>query len=284
MKQIINLLLLIVFAFIPFQAYATQGECDSTNPANCLNGVGPAVTNPDSVRTTAFQVSKQTNSQSSEDGQDLSFIGSSAVNGLAVGDGFAGLGYWASFNYSDFSAGIPINSVIQPVASYDADQKTVFIGVNTLLMDALVIGLALGYENTDIDTAYNGSNNDTDGYTIAPYAAYLINDIFSADVVMGYTNLGTDTDRIDNVSGGTILGDFDAERWFIATNINASNGFWVGASVIYTLPKIRIAILKLALIPPGQLVDDILTWRSLLPASMLLIASSNLSPMPRSHT
>ena len=76
-----------------------------------------------------------------------------------------------------------------------------------------------------IDTAYNGGNNETDGYTIAPYAAYLINDIFSADVVFGYTNLSTDTDRIDNVSGGTILGDFDAERWFIATNINATVGY-----------------------------------------------------------
>ena len=223
MKQIINLLLLIAFAFIPFQANAS--ECNSQNPNNCLNGVGPAVTNPDSLRTTAFHVSKQTNSQSNEAEQGLSFIGSSAVTGLAAGDGFAGLGYWASFNYSDFSADIPINSVIQPVASYDADQKTAFIGIDTLLMDTLVIGLALGYENTDIDTAYNGGNNETDGYTIAPYAAYLINDIFSADVVFGYTNLSTDTDRIDNVSGGTILGDFDAERWFIATNINATVGY-----------------------------------------------------------
>ena len=221
MNQIIFPLLLIAFMIIPFQANATN-ECNSQNPDNCLDGVGPAVTNPDSVRTTVFNVSKQTNSQSSDDDQDLSFIGSSTLTGLAAGDGYVGLGYWASFNYSDFDADIPINSLVQPIASYDADQKTVFIGVDTLLMDALVVGLTLGYENTDIDTAYNGGNNETDGYTIAPYAAYLINDIFSADVVIGYSNLGTDTDRIDNVSGGTILGDFDAERWFVATNLNAT--------------------------------------------------------------
>ena len=221
MNQIIFPLLLIAFMIIPFQANATN-ECNSQNPNNCLDGVGPAVTNPDSVRTTVFNVSKQTNSQSSEDDQGLSFIGSSALTGLAAGDGYVGLGYWASFNYSDFDADIPINSLVQPIASYDADQKTAFIGVDTMFMDAFVIGLTLGYENTDIDTAYNGGNNETDGYTIAPYAAYLINDIFSADVVMGYTSLGTDTDRIDNVSGGTILGDFDAERWFIATNLNAT--------------------------------------------------------------
>jgi len=107
MKQIINLLLLIAFAFIPFQANAS--ECNSQNPNNCLNGVGPAVTNPDSLRTTAFHVSKQTNGQSNEAEQGLSFIGSSAVKGLAAGDGFTDLGYWASFNYSDFSADIPIN-------------------------------------------------------------------------------------------------------------------------------------------------------------------------------
>ena len=82
MNQIIYLLLLIAFMIIPFQTNAN--ECNSQNPDNCLNGVGSAVTNPDSVRTTVFNVSKQTNSRSSEDGQDLSFVGSSALTGLAI--------------------------------------------------------------------------------------------------------------------------------------------------------------------------------------------------------
>ena len=34
--------------------------------------------------------------------------------------------------------------------------------------------------------------------------------------------MSTDTDRIDNVAGGTIVGDFDADRWFVATNLNAN--------------------------------------------------------------
>ncbi|HSR62021.1 MAG TPA: autotransporter outer membrane beta-barrel domain-containing protein, partial [Gammaproteobacteria bacterium] len=78
---------------------------------------------------------------------------------------------------------------------------------------------------TDIETAYNGGNNESDGFTVAPYAAYLFNDTFSADVTFGYTSLDYDTDRIDNVSGGTITGDFDSDRLFTAVNLNAIRSF-----------------------------------------------------------
>lgn len=234
MKKAFNLLFLMAFFFLPFNAHA--GECNAANPANCMDGVGPAVTNPDSIRTTASQVTKQANREASQDEQGQAYIGSSALSGLAAGDSFEGIGLWSSFNYSDYSADIPVNSIIQPFASYDADQKTFFIGVDKLLMDVFVLGLTFGYENTDIDTAYNGGNNETDGYTIAPYAAYLINNIFSVDAVVGYTRLDTETDRIDNVSGGTIVGDFAADRWFFATNLNAtvSHGLWrLGVRVGY---------------------------------------------------
>jgi len=204
-------------------------ECSAQNPGNCLNGVGPAVTNPDATRVTAAQVAKQTHRESVGDKENLAYFGNSARSGLSAGDGFSGFGVWGSFGLADFSADIPIRSAVQPIASYDADQKSLFVGVDKLFMNALVLGVSLGYENTDIDTAYNGGNNDTDGYTVAPYAAYLINNTFSLDVAGGYSSLSTDTDRIDNVSGGTITGSFDANRWFVSGNLNASKavGQWL---------------------------------------------------------
>jgi len=222
-------LLFAAFLSVTSPALATN-VCDSQNFSDCLDGVGPAVTNPDTLRITLSHITNQTNQHADEDNGDTTvFFGSSLLSGIAAGDGFNNWGLWGSFSYSNFSADIPIASLVQPIASYDADQNNFFMGADTLIKERIVLGLTIGYENTDIDTAYNGGNSDTDGYTIAPYAAYLINDVLSVDVVGGYTSLNTDTDRIDTQTGGTIIGEFDADRWFVATNINAniSRGQWL---------------------------------------------------------
>jgi outer membrane autotransporter protein len=213
---------------ISTQIYATdESPCDSENHTACLDGVGPAVTNPDSLRMTVKQVSKQT-SQSDDNGNTSAFFGNSAMSGLAAGDSYSNWSVWSSFSHNKFDADIPINSNVQPIARYDADQSAVYIGADKLI-NKWLIGLAVGYETTDIDTLYNGGNNETDGITVAPYAAYLINDIFSVDFAAGYSSLNTETDRIDNTNGSTINGDFDSDRWFVATNLNATlfRGPWL---------------------------------------------------------
>lgn len=108
------------------------------------------------------------------------------------------------------------------------------LGADTLIGSQFVIGVALGYETTDITTEYNGGDNESDGYSITPYAAYLFNDIFSIDVSAGYSSLDYDTDRIDNTNGNTIRGDFDSDRWFVASNLNAiiNHGNWYFAGRI----------------------------------------------------
>jgi uncharacterized protein with beta-barrel porin domain len=61
------------------------------------------------------------------------------------------------------------------------------------------------------------------------YGAYVFNDNWSVDAAAGYTDLEYDTRRIDNVSGGTITGDFDSERSFFSANLNylRISGPWV---------------------------------------------------------
>ncbi|MDZ7737060.1 MAG: autotransporter outer membrane beta-barrel domain-containing protein [Gammaproteobacteria bacterium] len=196
-------------------------ECTAAAPANCLNGVGPAVTNPDSIRVSSSQISRETGRRGNEDKEYVSLTGQSAAIGRAAGNVLAGWGLWASYSRADFEADLPINSAVQPVASYDAVQHSVLLGADRLF-NRWVLGLALGYEDSDIDTAYNGGNNETEGFTVAPYAAWLINDILSIDATAGYTSLSYDTSRIDNVSGGQITADFDADRWFAAANLNAA--------------------------------------------------------------
>lgn len=219
--------LAVVFAAVLIPAsHATpvleSDECSAENPANCLDGVGPAVTNTDSIRVSASQISRETGRNIDEDENTIAHDDRSFTTGRSAGDVLSGWGFWASYSRADFDADLPINSVVQPIASYEAVQHSVLLGADRLFKNRWVLGLAAGYENSDIDTLYNGGNNETDGFTVAPYAAYLINDWLSADATAGYTTLNYETRRIDNVSGGLITADFDADRWFAAANINAS--------------------------------------------------------------
>jgi outer membrane autotransporter protein len=229
MNNFIKYLIVSTLFLTTSQIFASPEEhpCNAENHTGCLDGVGPAVTNPDSLRMTTKQLSKQT-SRSDENGNSTAFFGNSAMSGLAAGESYSDWSVWSSFSHNKFDADIPINSNVQPIARYDADQSTVFIGADKLINKWLV-GVTVGYETTDIDTLYNGGNNETDGITVAPYAAYLINDIFSVDIAAGYSSLETDTDRIDNTNGRTINGNFDSDRWFVSTNLNATifRGPWL---------------------------------------------------------
>jgi outer membrane autotransporter protein len=229
MKRTSAIAVLFTCCLILSNVNATQ-ECNESNFSFCLDGVGPAVTNPDSLRITATNVSKQTNRESGKkDEEYFSFNGDQHITGHSAGDVLGGWSIWGSYTHTSFEADLPINSLVQPVASYDGDQDSILFGIDRFLGERLLVGLAFGYEMTDTDTAYNGGENEADGYTVAPYVAYLINDIFSVDVTLGYTDLEYETDRIDNSSGGQITGEFDSSRWFTAANLNAiqTYGPWV---------------------------------------------------------
>ncbi len=217
----------VLLTLFSTQGFASPNQCSATNFSVCLNGVGPAVTNNDNLRTSSYRVTNDTRKRNTGANKLNSALTPNGLSGLAAGDGYAGWSIWGSYNRSGFDADMPINAA-NPVASYDADQDSFFVGADTLLNNRWILGLAVGYSNTDIFTVYNGGNNETDGVTVTPYAAYLINDVFSVDVAGGYTSLDYDTDRIDVGSGGTIFGEFDADRWFVAANVNAvvSTGNW----------------------------------------------------------
>jgi len=224
-KYRLVLLLLLSAGSLLSPVHATPIEtdqCTPDTPGNCLDGVGPAVTNPDSIRVSSTQISRETGRRDQRADESLALTGNGAIVGRSAGGSLAGWSLWTSYSHADFEADLPINSVVQPIASYDANQDSVLFGADRLINDKWLLGLALGYENTDIDTAYNGGSNETDGFTVAPYAAYLINNVFSIDTSAGYTTLNYETSRVDNVSGGLITADFDSDRWFATANLNAT--------------------------------------------------------------
>ena len=112
----------------------------------------------------------------------------------------------------------------------------------------MIVGLALGYENNDVATAFNGGSQDIVAITGLGYVGYSINDTMSMDVSIGTATVDTEQNRIlsafgaatgafAGVAAGTsIASQVDAQRYFAAVNLN---GFWsfdnwgVGASAGY---------------------------------------------------
>lgn len=134
-------------------------------------------------------------------------------SGLNAGDGMTSYGLWGSYAYSDFENDLSSTA-------FDGNRHNLLGGFDLSPWEKSVLGVAVGYESSDIDTGFNRGNQDTDGYTIAAYAGYLLNEPWSFDASIGYSNIDSDQFRTDPVTGARITSDPSAERWFGTLNFN----------------------------------------------------------------
>ncbi len=195
------------------------------NSSTCLNGVSGGLFGTEGNRNIVNNLANDLNSRDSD--SETAFLGDSNLQGLAAGDHFSGWGIWATASYLDYEGNNrllnPTNAVTRLV--YQADTKSILFGADRFVSDKLVVGLSAGYEDTNVFTLFNGGNTESDGFTVAPYAAYLINDTFSVDLALGYSSLENDTDRLELGTGSTLVAEYDSDRWFITTNINAATTY-----------------------------------------------------------
>ena len=87
-----------------------------------------------------------------------------------------------------------------------------------MLNDKGVVGLAVGYEDVDVDTSFNNGTFDGDGFTIAPYFGYSFTPNWTGDIAIGYSNLDYNFTR----TNGAVSGNFDADRLFGAANVTGT--------------------------------------------------------------
>ena len=211
--------------------------CDRELFEGCLNGVSSSVTNGAGLRTATAVLDDMARERS----QAATAPGEATAarygygTGLAAGDGMGGsvFGTWASYSYNDFDSDFAFQGT---QLGYDADAHNFLAGFDRLFQNRFLLGLAFGYQSVETDTVFNGGGQDTDGYTVAPYAAVLLTDVFSVDVSGGYTGLDYDQDRISPADGTDIKASFDSDRWFVQTNLNAVmmvDSFVFGAKVGY---------------------------------------------------
>lgn len=145
--------------------------------------------------------------------------------GKAAGDAPERWGIWANVGNSWLSGD-------QANADFRGTLQTMIVGIDKLVTDNLLVGTALGYEHADIRLKFNNGKFKANNLAIAPYAAYVINDVFSIDATGGYSWLNYDFERNNN----TITGDTTGSRWFGVANLSANTtaGAWqLGSSLGY---------------------------------------------------
>ncbi len=129
--------------------------------------------------------------------------------GRSAGAGEKKVGVWLLGSYSDIE-----NDFIN--TKYDGDIAAFVGGVDYRLTERVVAGVALSYEDVDIDTTFNTGTIETSGVGLSPYAVFTLTDKISADINGSYTRLDTDTTR----TNGTVTGQFDARRYTAGGNLN----------------------------------------------------------------
>ncbi len=113
---------------------------------------------------------------------------------------------------------------------YTGDILQTFVGADYDVMDS-VLGLAVGYEESNYATALNGGKRSGNGYTVAPYWVYQYNDMYSVQLAAGYSWLSYDLSRMApmayNTAGSNVMQNFqlmgspDASRYFGAAELCA---------------------------------------------------------------
>ena len=114
--------------------------------------------------------------------------------------------------------------------NYDGDILTFVGGGDYRFTDRIVAGVAVSFEDVDIDTRFNNGTIKTSGIGIAPYAVFKLTDKITADINASYTVLEPDTAR----TNGAGTSNFDSERYTVAANLNFSHSvdkFVMGSSV-----------------------------------------------------
>ena len=158
-----------------------------------------------------------------------------SLTGLSAGDFVESLsdklGIWANLSYIT-------SEDDSPQTRSDADLYNFIVGSDYRLSDRMIVGLAFTYEDMDRTTDYNSGEVQSDGFTLSPYFAMLINDYFGFDLNTGYS--WTSLDQVRRDEGYSISSSPDAERFFV--NLNA-NGYYyidnwnIGATLGYIYAK-----------------------------------------------
>ena len=153
-----------------------------------------------------------------------------AYNDLASAGGSAGAGsgdtnsLWINSSFSSLK-----NTFSR--TRFDGDIQMVMAGYDRTVSDRYTLGVALGYQTSNLVTRFNTGDERTKGFNISPYLAYMLSDAWSFDLSLGHGKFNTAQSRTIGTGPATSLtltNDFASTRSFLATNLTnvSARGNW----------------------------------------------------------
>lgn len=141
--------------------------------------------------------------------------GIAAISARELGTGTAAAGGGNRWNVWAAAAENRTASSFQPLRS-SSDIGSLSAGVDYRISDGLLVGFALAGDRSRSNLNYvtGGGNLSGDGYTLAPYFAYVLNRSWTLDGSVGYGRSNYD------VSGGGVSGSFRGTRTFGSIGLN----------------------------------------------------------------
>lgn len=143
-------------------------------------------------------------------------------SGLNAGDGITSYGVWGSYSYSDFKNNLSSTAL-------KGDRHNLLAGVDISPWESTVLGVAVGYDRSDVDTAFNQGNQISTGRTIAVYAGRVLDKTWSIDASGGYSDVSDSQFRIAPASTVRVSSSPSGNRLFANMNLNATTHWqnWV---------------------------------------------------------
>jgi hypothetical protein len=139
------------------------------------------------------------------------------ASGLAAGSDAARISVWADV------AGSYLKNTAAGAKAYQGWSVTGMSGLDVVLGNAWVAGLAAGYARGDFSVpALNGTRSNS-GPVVGPYASYVINEKFTVD---GSFTFSRQTNDLLSAGTPNNLRHFSSDRW--ATSVNGNYFFDVG--------------------------------------------------------
>ena len=136
--------------------------------------------------------------------------------GMAAGGAAKRWSFWGNVSSNDTRQNY--TTIVGNTSRSEMDVRNYVFGADWLYRPGLVFGVSLGIDRGSGQGTNSGSGDlndqDTDGYTVAPYLGWQISKTLSFDASAGY---GTGELRS---SGGGLNSTAQSDRWFAAANLN----------------------------------------------------------------
>ena len=188
------------------------------------------------------QVTSNNNNTPNGNGNGNNSVSLNDINspqGMNAGMEFGDLGVWANLSHtrSEYSL-IP----------WESDSSAFQVGAHKNVGPSGIMGISIGIAGTEVDTLFNGGEQELTDYSVALYGSTLVTNNISVGANLGYIFRDMDQFRLGVGAGGFAIGEqvngkTDSNTWFASANVD---GYWqvqafsLGshASVLYSSEEI----------------------------------------------